>query len=93
LKLKESIQAWLNGALNDPIVKVLAKNSQLTKTQLETLLIDVKTVQRKRHKIDIHSVAVRVFRHLRKHNSRPLSRNSQQTEGICGSTPRHTRQG
>ena len=31
----------LNGALNDPIVKILVKNSQLTKTQLETLLIDV----------------------------------------------------
>jgi hypothetical protein len=31
----------LNGAINDPIVKILAKNSQLTKTQLETLLIDV----------------------------------------------------
>jgi len=40
-KLKESVQAWLNGALNDPIVKILSKNSQLTKTQLETLLIDV----------------------------------------------------
>ncbi|MCK5628158.1 hypothetical protein KAI12_01710 [Candidatus Bathyarchaeota archaeon] len=32
---------WLKGALNDPVVKILAKNSQLTKTQLETLLIDV----------------------------------------------------
>ena len=41
LKLKETVQTWLNGALNDPIVKILAKNSQLTKTQLETLLIDV----------------------------------------------------
>ena len=41
LKLKDGVTAWLNGALNDPIVKVLAKNSQLTKTQLETLLIDV----------------------------------------------------
>ena len=41
MKLKESIQIWLNGALNDPIVKILAKNSQLTRTQLETLLIDV----------------------------------------------------
>jgi hypothetical protein len=41
LKLKESVQAWLTGALNDPIVKILSKNSQLTKTQLETLLIDV----------------------------------------------------
>ena len=41
MKLKESVQAWLNGSLNDPIVKILAKNSQLTKTQLETLLIDV----------------------------------------------------
>jgi len=41
LKLKDSVTAWLNGALNDPIVKILAKNSQLSKTQLETLLIDV----------------------------------------------------
>ena len=41
MKLKEGIQAWLNGALDDPIVKILSKNSQLTKTQLETLLIDV----------------------------------------------------
>jgi len=41
LKLKESVQAWLNRALNDPIVKTLSKNSQLTKTQLETLLIDI----------------------------------------------------
>jgi hypothetical protein len=41
LKLKESIQSWLLSSLNDPIVKILAKNSQLTKTQLETLLIDV----------------------------------------------------
>jgi hypothetical protein len=41
LKLKDGVTAWLNGALNDPIVDILAKNSQLTKTQLETLLIDV----------------------------------------------------
>ena len=32
---------WLTGAMNDPIVKILTKNSQLTKTQLETLLIEV----------------------------------------------------
>ena len=41
MKLRDGVQAWLNGALNDPIVKILAKNSQLTKTQLETLLIDI----------------------------------------------------
>ncbi len=41
LKLKDGVQAWLNGALSDPIVKILAKSSQLTKTQLETLLIDI----------------------------------------------------
>ncbi|MCL2358517.1 MAG: hypothetical protein LBH74_05875 [Nitrososphaerota archaeon] len=41
MKLKDGVTAWLNGALNDPIVKILAKNSQLTKVQLETLLIDV----------------------------------------------------
>ncbi len=41
LKLKDGVTAWLNGALNDPIVQILAKNSHLTKTQLETLLINV----------------------------------------------------
>jgi succinate dehydrogenase/fumarate reductase flavoprotein subunit len=41
MKLKDNVQLWLNGALNDPIVRILSKNSQLTKTQLETLLIDV----------------------------------------------------
>lgn len=32
---------WLTGAINDPVVKILTKNSQLTKTQLETLLIEL----------------------------------------------------
>ncbi|MGQ9529955.1 MAG: hypothetical protein ACUVQX_01215 [Candidatus Bathycorpusculaceae bacterium] len=41
MKLKESVQTWLTSSLNDPIVKMLAKNSHLTKTQLETLLIDI----------------------------------------------------
>ncbi|MEM3823557.1 MAG: hypothetical protein QXH87_01345 [Candidatus Bathyarchaeia archaeon] len=41
MKLKENVQAWLTNALNDPIVRTLAKNSHLTKTQLETLLIDI----------------------------------------------------
>jgi hypothetical protein len=41
MKLKDNVQLWLNGALNDPIVQILSKNSQLTKTQLETLLIDI----------------------------------------------------
>lgn len=41
MNLKDGVNAWLNGALGDPIVKILAKNSQLTKTQLETLLIDI----------------------------------------------------
>jgi len=41
LKLKDGVQAWITGALSDPIVKILSKNSQLTKTQLETLLIDI----------------------------------------------------
>ncbi len=41
MKLKDSVQLWLTGALNDPVVNILYKNSQLTKTQLETLLIDV----------------------------------------------------
>jgi hypothetical protein len=41
LKLKDGVQIWLKGALSDPIVQILSKNSQLTKTQLETLLIDI----------------------------------------------------
>jgi len=41
LKLKDNVQMWLSGALNDPIVNILYRNSQLTRTQLETLLIDV----------------------------------------------------
>jgi hypothetical protein len=39
--LKEKAQNWLNYSLNDPMVKILSKNSNLTKIQLETLLIDV----------------------------------------------------
>jgi len=41
LKLKDEVQVFLTGALSDPIVQILAKNSQLSKIQLETLLIDV----------------------------------------------------
>lgn len=41
MKLKEGIQTWLNGSLGDPIADILAKNSHLTRTQLETLLIDI----------------------------------------------------
>ncbi len=38
--VKESVQKWLTRAIDDPIVKILSKTSNLTKTQLETLLID-----------------------------------------------------
>jgi len=41
LRLKNTVQKWLIYSLNDPIVKMLSKNSHLTKTQLETFLIDV----------------------------------------------------
>lgn len=41
MKLKDSVQSWLTGSINDPIVKIIANNSHLTKTQLETLLIDI----------------------------------------------------
>jgi hypothetical protein len=41
LALKENAQKWLQNALNDVITKILLKNSNLTKIQLETLLIDV----------------------------------------------------
>jgi hypothetical protein len=39
--LKEKAQKWIKQALNDPIGKILAKNSNLTKTQIETILIDI----------------------------------------------------
>ena len=39
--LKEDVRRWLLGIFRDPIVETLLKNSQLTKTQLETLLIDI----------------------------------------------------
>jgi hypothetical protein len=41
LSLKKEAQKWITHSLNDPIAKILAKNSNLTKTQLETLLIDL----------------------------------------------------
>ncbi len=41
MKLKDSVQSWLTGSINDPIVKIISKNSHLTRTQLETLLIDI----------------------------------------------------
>ena len=37
---RELVQKWLSGSVADPIIKILSKNSNLTKTQLETLLID-----------------------------------------------------
>jgi hypothetical protein len=41
LKLKDSVQSLLTSSINDPIVKIIAASSHLTRTQLETLLIDV----------------------------------------------------
>ena len=41
LNLKENAQNWLTYSLNDPLVKILSKNCNLTKIQIETLLIDV----------------------------------------------------
>ena len=41
MNLKEKAQNWINYSLNDPMVKILSKNSNLTKIQIETLLIDV----------------------------------------------------
>lgn len=41
LRLKEEAQKWVKSSLSDPIAKILTKNSHLTKTQLETLLIDI----------------------------------------------------
>jgi hypothetical protein len=41
MSLKENVQNWLKRSLDAPMAKILARNSNLTKTQLETLLIDV----------------------------------------------------
>jgi hypothetical protein len=41
LNLADTVHSWLISSLNDPIVKIISQNSHLTKTQLETLLIDV----------------------------------------------------
>jgi len=41
MSLKKDVQDWIKSSLDDPIVKILAKNGSLTKTQLETLIIDV----------------------------------------------------
>jgi len=40
LASRELLQKWLSGSTTDPIIKILSRNSNLTKTQLETLLID-----------------------------------------------------
>jgi hypothetical protein len=40
LASRELVQKWLSGSTTDPIIKILSRNSNLTKTQLETLLID-----------------------------------------------------
>ena len=41
MSFKKNVQNWLKRSLEDPIAKILAKNSHLTRTQLETLIIDV----------------------------------------------------
>lgn len=41
LNFKEDFRKWLIGSINEPIVKILVENSNLTKIQLETFLIDV----------------------------------------------------
>jgi len=40
MSTKENVQKWLTHSTSDPIIKILAKNSNLSTTQLETLLID-----------------------------------------------------
>ncbi len=41
MKLRDSVHSLLESSINDPIAKIMADNSHLTKTQLETLLIDI----------------------------------------------------
>ena len=39
--MKKEVQKWLTDLIDDPIAKALMKNSNLTKAQTETFLIDV----------------------------------------------------
>ena len=41
LTVKQKVQKWLRLSLEDPIATILVQNSNLTKTQVESLLIDV----------------------------------------------------
>lgn len=41
MSAKEEIESWLARTLDEPLVKILAEGSHLTRAQLETLLIDV----------------------------------------------------
>jgi len=41
LHSKDSVHSFLESSINDPIAKIMAANSHLTRTQLETLLIDI----------------------------------------------------
>ncbi len=41
LNLKEKVQLLIKKSIDDPLVKILAKNSHLTRVQLETLLINI----------------------------------------------------
>ncbi|MGD0495021.1 MAG: hypothetical protein ABSB28_03150 [Candidatus Bathyarchaeia archaeon] len=41
MKLRDSVRSMLASSINDPIAKIMADNSHLTTTQLETLLIDI----------------------------------------------------
>jgi hypothetical protein len=41
MQLKQDINLWLKASLGDPVATLLAKNSHLTRTQLETLVIDI----------------------------------------------------
>jgi len=41
LKSLKDLQNWIRSLYEDPIAKILINNSFLTKTQLETLLIDI----------------------------------------------------
>ncbi len=41
----KTLQNWLNRTINDPLVKILLENSNFSKIQLETLIIDLLSEQ------------------------------------------------
>ena len=66
LENKKNVQNWIIRTINDPLVKILLENSQFTKIQFETLLIDMlveklidkKLTNKEKAKIRLHDKVI-----------------------------------